>query len=103
MVQEAGASTRTETRILQADGKILKMEYRTRNLYLAVFILARGGPIPEIRGEKGRAEFVFDDPEGKLGWEYMEFQADAPVPVQQFVWAQKELRAQMDRTFGPRR
>jgi len=79
------------------------MEYRTNNLHLAAFILARGAPVPEIRGERGRAQFAFDDPEGKLGWEQQEFQADTPIGVQQLLWAQKELRAQMDRTFGPRR
>jgi len=78
------------------------MEYRTRNLFLAVFILARGAEIPEIRGEEGRAEFVFPDPEQRLGWEIMEFQADAPVPVQQFVWAFRELKAQMKQAFNSR-
>ena len=77
-------------------------EYRTRNLALAAFILAKGAGIPEIRGERGRAEFVFPDDEGKLGWEYVEFQADAPIGVQQYVWAHRELRAQMERKFGPR-
>ncbi len=38
-------------------------EYRTRNLQLAIFILARGAEVPEIRGEAGRAEFVFLDEE----------------------------------------
>lgn len=79
------------------------LEYRTRNLSLAAFILAKGAAeIPEIRGERGRAEFAFDDPEGKLGWEYELFKADEPVGVQQFIWAQRELRAQMDKKFGPR-
>jgi hypothetical protein len=54
------------------------------------------------RGETGRAEFVFDDREEKLGWEWELFQADTPVPVLQFVWAQRELRAQMARAFGQR-
>ena len=76
--------------------------YRTRNLQLAAFILARGGPIPEVRGERRRAEFVFPDPKEELGWQYEEFRADAQVGIQQFLWAQKELRAQIDRKFGPR-
>ncbi len=79
------------------------MEYRTRNLQLACFILARGADVPEIRGERGRGEFVFPDPEAKLGWEKELFQADTAVPVRQLFWAQKELRGQMERKFGPRR
>jgi len=78
-------------------------EYRTRNLGLAQFLIARGAPIPEIRGERGRAEFRFLDEEEKLGWEAVQFEADAQVGVQQFLWAQRELRAQMERKFGPRK
>jgi len=78
------------------------MEYRTHNIRLAEFILARGSKVPEIRGQRDRAEFVFDDPDGKLGWELELFRADEPILVQQFIWAQRELRAQMDRKFGPR-
>jgi hypothetical protein len=77
-------------------------EYRTRNLPLAQFILAKGAEIPEIRGERGHVEFIFPDPEERLGWEYELFKADEPIGVQQFLWAQKELRAQMDKKFGPR-
>lgn len=78
-------------------------EYRTRNLPLAQFILARGASVPEIRGERGRGEFVFADPEENFGWEYELFKADTPVGVQQFIWAGRELFAQMDRKFGPRK
>lgn len=76
------------------------MEYRTRNIGLAQFLLARGADIPEIGGKRGAAEFIFLDEEEKLGWEHLQFQADAPVGIQQILWAQKELRAQMDRKFG---
>lgn len=77
-------------------------EYRTRNLFLAVFILARGAEIPTIRGEVGRAEFVFPDPEERLGWEWELFNADEPVGVQQFCWAFRELKAQMKQAFNLR-
>jgi hypothetical protein len=93
-----------EGRILPRHRKVLggRMEYRTRNLKLAIFILARGADIPEIRGERGNAQFVFPDPEGNLGWEEQEYAADTAVSPHQLFWAQKELRAQMDRAFGRR-
>jgi hypothetical protein len=76
------------------------MEYSTRNLQLATYILARGAAVPAIKGQRGRAEFIFDDPEEKIGWEEQEFSADTPVGARQLFWAIKELRAQMDRAFG---
>jgi len=77
-------------------------EYRTRNIAFSAFLIARGAPIPEIHGQRGNAEFRFLDEQGTLGWEYEQFKADAPVPVQQLLWAQRELRAQLERAFGPR-
>jgi hypothetical protein len=78
-------------------------EYRTRSLQFAAFVLARDSAgIPEIEGEKGRAELVFDDPDEKLGWEFELFKADTPVGIQQYIWATKELFAQINRKFGPR-
>ena len=74
----------------------------TRNIALAAFILAKGGPIPAITGKRGAATFTFDDPEEKFGWTYEEFKSDVPIPVQQYLWAQRELRAQLDRALGPR-
>jgi hypothetical protein len=80
----------------------MDLEYRTRNLGFAAFLLARNAPIPDIRGKRGAAEFVFADEQGSLGAEWREFQADTPVPVQQYLWAHREIRAQMERKFGPR-
>ncbi len=72
------------------------LEYRTRNLAYASFLLANGAQIPEIRGEQGRAEFVFLDEERALGWQWELFKADAPVPIQQYLCAERDSR-----TDGP--
>jgi len=76
--------------------------FATRNIALASFLLAKGSPIPAITGQRGSVTFIFDDPEGKLEWTEQEFRADSPIPVQQFLWAQREIRAQLDRALGPR-
>ena len=67
------------------------LEYRTRNLAYASFLLANGAQIPEIRGEQGRAEFVFLDEERALGWQWELFKADAPVPIQQYLMRRKRF------------
>ena len=78
----------------------MEKEYQTKNLQLATFILARGGEIPTLTGERGAVTFHFPDPEEKLGWEWELFLGDTPVPARQLFWAMKELRAQMDRHYG---
>jgi hypothetical protein len=75
-------------------------EYATKNLQLACYVLAKGADLIAIKGQRGRAEFVFHDPKEDLAWSEHEFSADAPVPVRQFCWAMREIRAQMDRAFG---
>ena len=94
---ESSRPRRANTFALRENSNV---SYSTRNIQLACFVLARGAGVPTIKGQRGRAEFIFDDPEEKLGWEEQEFSADTPVGPRQLFWAIKELRAQMDRVFG---
>jgi hypothetical protein len=76
--------------------------YRTRSLQVAAFLVAKGADLPRVSGQRGHADFWFNDPGGEWAWEAMKFDNDEPVGARTLFDAMRKLRTGMDEVFGPR-
>lgn len=76
----------------------------TSSMQEAAYVIAMGAELPAVRGKRGRAEFVFDDPEGELAWLGQEFNVEAEnnamCSAPKLFSAMKKLKGLMDEAFG---